>query len=77
MSGKLKLFSEIKAEHAHDGLSVNGVAAGFEFDIKIVFARNSDEFLEICDSKKMDLYYGDGFHNFYLHGFFINTILSL
>ena len=61
VSGKLKLFSEVEAEHTHDRLAVYGVSTGFELDVKIVLAGNSDEIVKISDGYEADLNYGNEF----------------
>ena len=75
VSGKLKLFSEVEAEHTHDRLAVYGVSAGLELDIEIVLAGNSDEIVKVSDGYKADLDYSNGFHNLYLRGNLFYTII--
>ena len=51
-----QLLGEVEAEDTHDGLSVDGVSAGYDINVILAAGNDSYEILDVVDGVNVDFY---------------------
>lgn len=49
-----QLLGEVEAEDTHDGLSVDGVSAGYDINVILAAGNDSYEILDVVDGVNVD-----------------------